>query len=384
MAPPRPLAAELLATAALWALVAAAFAGHTYLTFAAEGRPVSVAVALWWSAAEWAPWVPLTPLVVRLVRRNLPHAPAAASTAARARRAAALAAAGVLVAAAQIAIEYGVDRAAVALSGDPAATVRTWLGDGVAAAPRHAPLDLPYLLRRKIGFGYVTYWAVVAVVVAVEYHRLFRDRELRAARLEGALAGAQLDALVAQLQPHFLFNALNTVASLIPDDPPAAEEVVESLSELLRASLGEARRREIPLARELELLEQYLAIQRARFHARLSVRRELDPALGDALVPPMLLQPLVENALRHGIARRAAGGTVVVRTALSGGRVELAVEDDGPGFAAAGAEGVGLANTRARLARLYAGGAELAVGDRAGGGAYARVRLPLRRAALAS
>jgi sensor histidine kinase YesM len=254
--------------------------------------------------------------------------------------------------------------------------VRVWLAGGV----RGAVLDLAYLLPRKIGFSVVTFWAIVGVVAAADYYRLYRDRELRAARLEGALAGAQLQALQAQLQPHFLFNTLNAIASLIPESPAAAEEMVESLADLLRASLRDGREHEIPLEREMEILDQYLRIQELRFQDRLRVRRALPAELAAALVPPLLLQPLVENAIKHGVAPRPGGGLVSVRAEGSRDQVVIVVEDDGPGFTGAARDGagLGLANTRERLERLYGDASALVVGDRPGGGASVTVRLPLR------
>lgn len=357
----------------LWALVAVAFAGHNYLAYAANGQPVAITTVVWWSVAEWAPWVVLTPLVLRVARANRPR------SGAMLRSFALLATAGVAIAAAQVGLEYLLDRLAVLASNDPGVTIRAWLSDDLRAPA----IDLAYLVPRKIGFSYATYWAVVVAGLAVEYHRLFVERDVRAARLEGALLGAQLAALQAQLQPHFLFNTLNAIASLIPEDPAAAEEMVESLGELLRSALRDAGRREIPLERELELVELYLSIQTTRFRGRLRVRRDVDPSLDRALVPPMLLQPLVENAIRHGIVARASGGTLSLRTSAVGrDRLELLVEDDGPGFAVDrdSSTGVGLANVRARLERLYGGDASLDVGDRTDGGAFARVRLPLREA----
>ena len=372
---PRITRSEVIAVVGGWTLVAALFAAHNYLSGTAEGRPVTVAQALWWSVAEWYTWALVTPLVLWLVRRTRAAERPRLSTLAT------LAALGLGVAALQVAIEYGADRLAVLLFGNVDLSVGVWLSDGV----RRAALDLAYFVPRKIGFSYVTFCALVFVILAADYYRLYRDRELRAARLEGALAQAQLRALQAQLQPHFLFNTLNTIATLIPEDPAAAEELVESLGELLRAALRDGGRDEIPLRQELELLEQYLGIQERRFHDRLRVERVFAPDLGDAMVPPLILQPLVENAIRHGIAARPGGGAVTVRTERGDDTLLLTVEDDGPGFRPgkdAASTGVGLANTRARVDQLYGGKATLETGNRMGGGAYVALTLPLRTAAV--
>jgi signal transduction histidine kinase len=366
---------EAVAILGGWTLVAVLFAAHNYLSNAAEGRPITLLQAAWWSAAEWYTWALLTPLVIWLIRR-MP-----AGERPRLRTVAILAAAGLGVAALQVALEHGADHLVVLLTGDPSVSVGVWLSDGV----RDTALDLAYLVPRKIGFSFITFCALVIVVLAADYYRLYRDRELRTARLEGALARAQLRALQAQLQPHFLFNTLNTIASLIPEDPTAAEELVESLGDLLRAALRDGGRDEISLRQEIELLDQYLRIQERRFHDRLRIERVFAPDLGDTLLPPLILQPLVENAIRHGVAARPVGGTVTVRTERSDESLLLTVEDDGPGFGPerdAASSGVGLANTRARLEQLYGAKAALKTGNRAGGGAYVSVTLPLRTAAV--
>ena len=367
----RGSARELGVVAAVWAIIGIAFATHNYFTYVADGSPVRLSSVIWWSVAEWAPWVVLTPGILLVVRAFRPRRGALV------RSALVLALVGFAFAAAQVVLEYAFDRVAVITSGDPSISVRVWLSRGTTGAP----LDLAYLVPRKIGFSYMTYWAVVVAAIAVEYYRLFVERDVRAARLESALVSAQLEALQAQVQPHFLFNTLNAIASLIPEDPVAAEETVESLSELLRASLREGGQREIPLSREIELLELYLGIQSTRFQRKLQVVRDYDAALGGVLVPPMVLQPLVENAIRHGIARQGKGGTVVIVTRAADGGIELEVRDDGPGFPKATPDvgGIGLTNIRLRLERLYGSQASLAVGNNPEGGAFSRIRLPLIR-----
>ncbi|HEY6321745.1 MAG TPA: histidine kinase, partial [Thermoanaerobaculia bacterium] len=163
-----------------------------------------------------------------------------------------------------------------------------------------------------------------------------RARELRAARLESSLARSQLRNLRLQLQPHFLFNALHTVSAAMYDDPAAADEMLDQLAELLRASLRTAQADEVPLGEELALLERYLAIQRARFGDRLAVSIQVEAGADSLLVPSLLLQPLVENAIRHGNAERAGRGAIAVRAHREDGRLVLEVEDDGPGAAGGG------------------------------------------------
>ena len=364
-------ARELAVIAGAWGVIGIAFATHNYFTYVADASPVRLTSVLWWSVAEWLPWVVLTPLILLVVRAFRPRRGALVKSGL------VLAVAGIVFAVAQVLLEHAFDRVAVLASGDPGVSVRVWLSHGSTGAP----LDLSYLVPRKFGFSYVTYWAVVVAAIAVEYYRLFVERDVRASRLESALVSAQLEALQAQLRPHFLFNTLNAIASLIPEDPVAAEETVESLSELLRASLRESGQREIPLSREIELLDLYLGIQSTRFQRKLRVRRDHDATLDPVLVPPMVLQPLVENAIRHGIAQRGKGGTVTISTRVANGGVELEVRDDGPGCPATPeVGGIGLSNTRLRLERLYGARASLTVGNYPGGGAFSRIGLPLVRA----
>jgi len=218
-----------------------------------------------------------------------------------------------------------------------------------------------------------------------------RARELRAAQLEGSLARAQLRNLRLQLQPHFLFNALNTISVTMYEDPRAADEMLDQLAELLRASLCTAQTDEVPLAEELAVLDRYLAIQRARFGERLAVAIEAEPGLADALVPSMILQPLVENAVRHGSlegGERGGRGAIAVRARREGGRVVLEVEDDGPGSGgergSRAGNGVGLAGTAERLQLLYGADQSFTAGNVRNGndepaGFRVRASLPLRR-----
>jgi two-component system LytT family sensor kinase len=231
------------------------------------------------------------------------------------------------------------------------------------------------------------YASAVAVLHAIDYYRAFRERELRASRLEAQLAQAQLAVLRTQLQPHFLFNTLHTVSALMARDVPAARRVLSRLSELLRQSLDVEAAPEVPLRAELEFLERYVDIQRTRFEDRLAVDVRVEPGALDGAVPRLLLQPLVENSLRHGLAPRAGGGRVEVRAGVSGGELCLAIVDDGvglpAGLGAPAREGVGLRHTRARLRALYGEAHAFELRPREGGGVEVHVRLPFRPAAPA-
>jgi two-component system LytT family sensor kinase len=187
-----------------------------------------------------------------------------------------------------------------------------------------------------------------------------RERMVNEARLRARLAEARLEALEARLHPHFLFNTLNTISSLIRSSPQAAIGVVDDLGDLLRAALHAEPGREVSLTEELELLRRYIDIQQARFPDRLRMSVHADPEARSAFVPQMVLQPIVENAVQHGIAPREAPGTVTIEASRQGDQLRLTVRDDGVGFGQAppranngNGRGIGLTNTRARLAELY-------------------------------
>jgi two-component system LytT family sensor kinase len=227
-------------------------------------------------------------------------------------------------------------------------------------------------------------FAAVHVYDALEAARV---RELRAAQLEGSLARAQLRNLRLQLQPHFLFNALNTISATMYEDPAAADEMLDQLAELLRASLRTAQSDEVPLGEELALLDRYLALLHARFGSRLEVDLQLDPEAAGALVPSLFLQPLVENAIRHGNAEREGRGAVAVRARREGETLILEVEDDGPGdqgtadrTPARREPGLGLAATAERLKLLYGEAQTFSAGHGEHGGFLVRACLPFRTA----
>jgi LytS/YehU family sensor histidine kinase len=200
----------------------------------------------------------------------------------------------------------------------------------------------------------LTYWLLVGLRHAADYYNKYKDRELKATQLEARLAQAQLQVLKMQLQPHFLFNTLHAISALVHKDVEAADRMITRLSEFLRLTLESVGMQEIELKGELESLDKYLEIEQVRFGDRLTVVRSIDPETLDLLVPNLILQPLVENAVRHSVAPRAAGGRIEIRARRKGDSLLLEVEDDGPGLPSAPVvEGVGLANTRARLEQLY-------------------------------
>jgi two-component system, LytTR family, sensor kinase len=212
----------------------------------------------------------------------------------------------------------------------------------------------------NLHFSVAIYWAVLGIYQAVIYYRKYRERELTTSKLEARLAQSRLQVLKMQLHPHFLFNTLNAISELIYRDPEAAEQMIGDLSDLLRMSFQNLEVQEISLKQELEFLRKYLEIEQTRFHDRLRVEMNIAPDALDAKVPNMILQPLVENAIKHGIAPRSTGGRIEIAAARRNGHLQLTVSDDGVGIPFGDVEnlpeGVGLSNTRQRLKHLYGNG----------------------------
>jgi signal transduction histidine kinase len=227
------------------------------------------------------------------------------------------------------------------------------------------------------------YWMVIGVRYALDYYRKYRDRELRASQLETQLARAQLHALKMQIQPHFLFNALNTISELVYTDPAGTEEMIAGLGRLIRERLEQSDRQESTLAHEIEFLELYTAIEQVRFRGWLAFEFDVPPDTRDVLVPSLLLQPLVENAIRHGIAPLHGPGTVRISARRGGGRLSIRVTDDGVGLPEGGPEtirpGIGIRNARERLQQLHGDAAELHLERREPRGTSVHLSLPLRR-----
>jgi two-component system, LytTR family, sensor kinase len=261
--------------------------------------------------------------------------------------------------------------------------------------------DFPGTLRQLlvIGFhgGVLNYWMVIGAQSGVLYYRRYQERsrevlrfELRAAELQSQLMSAQLNALKMQLQPHFLFNTLNAITVLVRQQRTKdAEQMLGHLSDLLRGVLEDVDMQEVSLRRELEYLQLYLAIEQVRFPDRLQVEVSADPAAQQARVPQLILQPIVENAIRHGIGQSSSAGRILISASKIDCTVELRVQDDGPGLSPAelsGHEGIGLGNTRARLEQLYGQNARLKIENCDRGGAIVTMNIPFHdsRAGTAS
>ena len=234
----------------------------------------------------------------------------------------------------------------------------------------------------------LTYWMVIGLSHVIDYYRKYRERELRASQLEARLTQARLDALRMQLHPHFLFNTLNSISVLMSEDVTAARRMLTRLSDLLRASLDSAATHEVSLKEELEFLNNYLQIEQTRFQDRLTVRMNIDPAVLTATVPNLILQPLVENAIRHGIAPRAQPGVIDISAARENGMVRLKVCDNGAGLGTSGSAGVthgiGLANTQARLDQLYGTNHSFELHNADGGGLEVTILIPFRNGSSAA
>ncbi len=327
-----------------WTGLALFFTASSTLTYISLGRPANWPVTLARSLSEWWIWALLTPLVVWLARtfpvngmrwrRSLPvHA-----------------AAGTVIAVAKTAA----DRAVFAL------ITGFWM----------------YFLASTLALQLVVYAGIVAATHGLEYYRRSRERE----QLEQRLADARLQLLTMQLQPHFLFNTLNTIAELVHEDADAADRMITALAELLRRSLALGGTQEIPLDSELDLLGTYLGIQKARFGDRLDVRLSVAEDARAVPVPMLLLQPIVENAIKHGLAAR-----LDLAARHEAGHLVIEVTDHGTGAvgdALRGRAGIGLGNTRERLAAIYGPAATLDLANVPRGGARVTVRLPIRRNAV--
>lgn len=254
---------------------------------------------------------------------------------------------------------------------------------GYYEVPRLFTVVLGVYTLKHLTFDGMMYWLIVGAGQLKETFRHQRQQELWASQLQTRLATAQLSALKMQLHPHFLFNTLNAIAALVrTGDNKGAVRMIVGLSELLRLALDSQKAQEVPLEQELGFLDRYLAIEQVRFPDRLRVTRDIDESLMDALVPNLILQPLVENAICHGLAPRSEPGHILIRAAREGDELLLEVCDDGPGmpegWSLEASHGVGLSNTRARLAQLYGPRQRFEVATQEGGGVCGRIRMPLR------
>jgi two-component system LytT family sensor kinase len=327
------------------------------------GRPIDWGWNVYYEFIYWYVWAAFTPLILWFAGRFDPD------QCGRRRAAFALLAFGLLVAPLQAGLENGLALVSETLRNAP--NLGLW---HIQHLPRSILLET---------FGnFVIYLLIVAAYYGYQYYRKYRERKLRSVELEARLAQAELHSLKMQLQPHFLFNTLNAISVLMMRDPEAANQMLLRLSDLLRLSLDQVGTQEVPLQQELDFLSGYLEIEQTRFQDRLTVSMDIEPATVGAAVPNLLLQPLVENAVRHGIAKRIGAGHIDIRASRVGANLRLEVQDNGIGLrndVTSNAGGVGLTNSRARLERLYGSRYQFDVKNVPGGGVLVTVIMPFSR-----
>jgi LytS/YehU family sensor histidine kinase len=253
-------------------------------------------------------------------------------------------------------------------------------GSHVACIVTHKPFPFWAEYVRKLDIVAFYYAIIAGVSHAVDYYRMYRSGELRASQLETELRQSQLEILKSQLQPHFLFNTLNAVNALIYEDPRAADRVITRLGELLRMSLAVGNQQEVPLGYELEFVRAYLDIQQTRLGDRLQVVIDVPDDLHDMMVPTLLLQPLAENAVLHGVAPLMRGGVVRIAAAANDETLVLSVADTGSGFRQSKRRGIGLTNVQLRLRQLYGAAHSFSIEPQEPTGTIVTTSLPVHRA----
>ena len=355
-----------------WTLIGLTFTLNYYLFsdhyVAIFRQPPTLREMLVWELPYWLLWAALSPLVLRLARRfPFERGRLASSSFVH------------LLACFLISVAH---RAAYLLVG--------WVLH-VAVYRQLASISTVYnfLIFFNLPTGFMCYGTILLVAYILDYYRRHQEEELEISRLEAALAQAQLEttraqlqALKMQLQPHFLFNTLNSISTLLDEDVDAADEMIARLGDFLRLTLENTGAQEVTLQEELEFLRCYLEIERVRFQDRLTVEMAIEPETLDARVPNLILQPIVENAIRHGVVARVGDGRVEIRSTRDDGRLRLQVSDNGPGLhaddgrAPRPSHGLGFALTRARLERLYESDQRFSLSDADGGGLRVTLEIP--------
>ena len=355
--------------AAVWAiasLLGLFFAAQMHFSGAAFGRPVGWAQALYWALGDWYEWAILSPLIFWLSSRF------SFERIGWRRSLGVHFFAGILLSVAHL------------LLCGLAEQLQGWVeGNRIAFSA-----SFQRLFMNRFHFNLAVYALIVCAWHAWGYYRKYRDRDAQAAELAGRLAQAQLQALLMQLNPHFLFNALHAVSSLMLRDVVAANRMITRLGELLRLTLDTTDQPEVALKQELDFLRRYLEIEQIRFGDRLGMRLDVEPATLDAAVPNLILQPLVENAIRYAIEPNTEPGKIEIRTARNNGQLLLQVSDNGVGGrpqdspevngACRMREGIGLSNTRQRLRQLYGEKQNLELKYRDSGGLLVSITIPFR------
>jgi signal transduction histidine kinase len=347
--------------AAAWTGVGLIYATQTVISMRASGTHHAWATLFITHVVEWLPWALATPLIIRLGRRYPPtrNTPALGWTL----HLAAVIATGLADTAWSATLDILFNPSGQTPS--PGPFMKVWV---------------PKLLYGQLGF-LILYAFILTIVYVLESRQRIARQQMEAVRLSEQLHRAQLEALRRQVEPHFIYNTLNAIAGLVRDNRSAdAVEMIVTLSEFLRGAAVDSNRPQVSLEQEVQYLRQYLQIQKARFPERLQVSVEIPPELLAAQVPALVLQPLVENAIKHGIAKRAQGGTIRVNATSTNGTLRLSVDNDGPSLGAdweTRGTGIGISNLRTRLALMYGGAFELHLRNRSIGGVQALISLPL-------
>jgi hypothetical protein len=338
----------------LWTAVMAVFAVQAFFNDASNGMGWSIFDYLRWSMIQWYVWAALAPYVFRFSERHPIPPPLRLRS-------------------------LGTHL----FAGAGATLVAIIIGAMVSTLfePSGFGEQLWQFASKHFAIGMLTYWALVAIQQAVHFQAEKARREVEASRLATELAQSRLQVLKTQLQPHFLFNTLHAIVTLLDDDTPAAEDMLLRLSELLRAFLEDYDGQEITLERELALLDLYLGIQRKRFKDRLTTQIYVAPGTLRCAVPSLVLQPIVENAIRHGIGQRVGGDRIEIESRREGDTLCIEVRNHNSTLetsCTAAGHGIGLSNTRLRLKELYGDAAEIRLDMLWPEGVACRVRLPFR------
>jgi hypothetical protein len=340
---------------AAWTLIVVTFSVQAYVFAVARGRPDNFWHEFLVASSDWYIWAALLPLVLFFCRRFRITSDNWISTVPM------HLIAGIAISFLQLAIQVRLNYIL-----NPGYKMTYWR-------------VLYFFATFKGHINLLTYWVIVALNHGLYYYEQSRARELAWSRMEADLANAQLQVLNMQLHPHFLFNTLNSISTLISEDPQSARQMVLKLSELLRASLNKIDQPAVSLQQELELLGCYISIEQTRFKDRLTVEQEIDSTALACEVPTMILQPLLENAVRHGIAKHKQADRISIVAQRANGRLLLevrtrigSVENNG----SPPARGIGLSNTRARLEQLYNGQHSFEIANREDGGVVVKLSLP--------
>ena len=340
----------------MWTLIGIIFASQLYLFAISTGYKTTLSDVLRWELTRWCLWAALTPWIVRFARLHpiqKSHLVSRISW--------------------HMLISIVVSSVHVLLISLVYWLIKSLAGE-IESKETLEPLRIfKYAFSVDFHLGIFVYWSILVSLLTIRFYR-------NAAQLQFELTKAQLHALKMQIHPHFLFNTLNSISALLHKDPESADEMVGSLGDFLRLTLQNSGAEEVRLEKEMEFLKCYLEIEQIRFHDRLIASFELDLETLDASVPNMLFQPIIENAIKHGIAERTDLGHIEIRTKRHDGKLRITIKDDGPGLAggldAGAGEGIGLRNTRARLNHLYGNDHYFSLENIPGGGLLVTVDIP--------